>query len=550
MALSCLGRAGSINPVMAEHGPYILYCFSKQLSPVQNFFTDRQGNFCSSSGTFIYKGLMGEPALKSLLDDFTIDQYRPEDFSGIFTVIIKKDTHLYLLTDPMGGSRVYQNDERNFWSSSFLAAATVCDGLSPNQQAVYEFAFQETTYGTDTVFREVTCLDSLKVFEITPDGLIARDKNLDFNFQTSTASRNDLLQKTSHLLREVVKPVCDIYANKIHTALSGGYDSRLMLALLQECGTMPGVYVYGPDNSPDVAIARLIADGEGFPLDHINKARYPVPSRDEYPNVIQDNFYALDGLPGESIFDFGANVATRRKRADNGYMVFNGGGGEIFRNFFYLPDGNYTVSDLISCFYSRYSTEYCQDNFNETQYRECLHDKIRVALGASSDRLSRTEVEYIYPAFRLRYWTARDNNNNCRLGPYLTPFMSYSLIRQALSIPLKMKNHGQYQAELIRIINPKLASYPSDYGYKFNQAVSAKVKLKNYLTYYRPLLLRRRSYALQQRMRALQMPDTLKPLFTEGCPHMAQYFKIDQIKDASLLGRIYTMEYLFDHFGL
>jgi len=549
-ALSCLACAGSVNPVIAEHGRYIFHCFPKQLSPVQNFFADRSGNFCGSSGTFIYRGKMGQAALESLLDDFTPDHYQPENFEGLFTVILRKDNRLYLLTDPMGGNKLYQNDEENFWSSSFLATVSACSSLSPNPQAIYEYAFQETTYGTDSVFQEVTTLDSLKIFEVTSDGLVARDKQLTFDFEPSPASQDDLVHETGYLLREMTGSVSRAFPDRIHTALSGGYDSRLMLALLQDSGVSPGVYVYGPDSSPDVIIARLIAEGEGFALDHIDKALYPVPSTGDYTEIIKDNFYALDGLPGEGIFDFGANMATRRKRADKGHMVFNGGGGEIFRNFFYLPDRNYTISDLISCFYSRYSTGFCQDVFDERRYRDNLHEKIRTALGVPTDCLKRTEVEYIYPAFRLRYWTARDNNNNSRLGPYLTPFISYRLIRQALTIPLDMKNHGQFQAKLIRMISPTLASYPSDYGYPFDEAVPAKAKLKNYMTYYRPLFLRRRSYALQQHLASLQMPETLRPIFNSGCPCMAQYFKIDQITDAALLGRIYTMEYLFNYFGI
>jgi len=549
-ALSCLKRAGSINPLIAEHGCYVFHCFPKQLSPVQNFFSDQLGNFCGSSGTFIYRGQMGQAALESLLDNFTPNRYQPEDFEGLFTVILKKNNRLYLLTDPMGGNKVYQNDEENFWSSSFLAAATACADLSPNPQAIYEYAFQETTYGTDSVFQQVNSLDSLKIFEVTPDGLVAHDKQLVFDFEPSPASRDDLVHETGYLLREMTRPVSQVFPDRIHTALSGGYDSRLMLALLQDSGASPEVYVYGSDSSPDVIIARLIAEGEDFALDHINKALYPVPLAQDYPEIIRDNFYAMDGLPGEGIFDFGANMGTRRKRADKGYMVFNGGGGEILRNFFYLPDGNYTISDLISCFYSRYRAGFCQDGFDERHYRGNLHEKIRTALGVSSDCLRRTEVEYIYPAFRLRYWTARDNNNNSRLGPYITPFISYRLIRQALTIPLSMKNHGQFQAELIRIISPSLAAYPSDYGYCFDEAVPVRAKLKNYMTYYRPLFLRRHSYALKQRMTSLQMPETLKPLFNDGCPYMTQYFRIDQITDAVLLGRIYTMEYLFNHFRI
>lgn len=549
-AADVLAVQGSENPIVATHDSYIIHFFPKQLSPMQNFAKDDQGNFCGSSGTFVYKGEMGKKALGSLLSDFAPDRYRPEDFNGIFTVILKKDDRLYLLTDPMGGNRVYQNDGLSFWSSSFLATATASVHLSPNKQAIYEYAFQETTYGEDTVFKEVSSLDSLKYFEFLADGPIGYDKKLTFDFQPSGASCEDLVQETVPMLRDLVRPIADVFGDKIRTALSGGYDSRLMLALLKDSGSRPHVYVYGPDNSPDVTVARTIAKGEDFPLEHINKATYPTPTAETYPDIIRDNFHALDGLPGESIFDFGANMDTRRKRANHGHMIFNGGGGEIFRNFFYLSDGCFTITDLINSFYSRYTKTVCQQEFKEQNYRDGLHDKIKTALEVSSDKLTRGQVEYAYPAFRLRYWTCRDNGNNTRLGSYLTPFVSYQMIKKALTIPLTYKNHGRFQADLIKEISPELAAYQSDYGYAFDEQVPGKIRFKNRLTYYRPTMLRRYSYAIQQRMRHLNLPDTLKPIVGKDTPYMSRYFKVDEIKDAALLGRVHTLEYLFRHFNL
>lgn len=554
-ALGCLELQRSQHPVMVSHGPYIVHFYPKQLSPVENIIELEGGDFCGSSGTLIYEGKMGTDALSRLWHDFEVNQYRPDNFAGIFTVILKKNDRLYLLTDPMGGNRVYQNDQADFWSSSFLAAAHASNHLSPNKQAIYEYAFQETTYGADTVFNEVSSLDALKIFELTPDGLIPHSKNLDFEFQVESSLSHQKQEDIIDLLRQTVQPVTQIFGDKISTALSGGYDSRLMLALLQDSGSTPSVYVYGPDNSDDVIVAKTIAQGKDFPLTHINKANYPLPAPKDYSEIVRDNFYALDGLPGESIFDFGANMSTRRQRADNGQMIFNGGGGEIFRNFFYLPKGNFSITDLINSFYSRYTTTICQDNFQENRYRDGLHEKIKMALGATSDQLSRAQVEYAYPAFRLRYWTCRDNINNSRLGSYLTPFISYPLIRKALTLPLGVKNHGLFQAQLISKISPDLAAYQSDYGYSFDRPVPAKVRFKNQVTYHRPTALRRYSYAIQHKLRDLSLPKTLAPeylapIFADGTPHMSQYFKMDQVKDSALLARLYTLEYLFEYFGL
>lgn len=548
------GLKETTKPHAAIYDSYGILFFDKSLSPLPNFIQEDTGDFCASSGSLIYKGLMGEEALRCLLKDYDPDQYCPEDYAGIFTVILGKKGRLFLITDPLGASRVFHSLREDFWSSSFLATCGMAKTLTPCPQALYEYAFQETTYGQDTPFKEIKTAHSQMLYEFTGGRGFQHRKNLHFDFADSLQAYDDLVQEVADLLRAQVAPLIQRFGSRIKTALSGGYDSRLMLALLKDAGTDPGVYVYGSDSSPDVQVAKNIATGEGFDLDHIDKGHFPTPTPGQYKEIVKDNFYALDGYPGEGIFDFGANMATRRGRAANNSLILNGGGGEIFRNFFYLPDGPYKVHDLINSFYNRYTRDFCQDYFCEKTYRQTLAQKIRQALDLDNDSLSRTQVEYAYPAFRLRYWTSRDNSNNTRLGSYVTPFISYSLIKKALTIPLKYKNHGQFQADLIQHISPELARYPSDYGYCFDKPVPLKAKLKNHLTLLRPAWLRRYSYALQHKMKTLSLPKTLSPDYVDAIlctdlPRMSAYFKIDQIKDCGLLARLYTLEVLFDHFS-
>jgi hypothetical protein len=48
------------------------------------------------------------------------------------------------------------------------------------------------------------------------------------------------------------------FGDRVTCALSGGYDSRLILALLRRHGVSPRVYVYGPPGDKDVELARTI----------------------------------------------------------------------------------------------------------------------------------------------------------------------------------------------------------------------------------------------------------------------------------------------------
>lgn len=171
-------------------------------------------------------------------------------------------------------------------------------------------------------------------------------------FNPSSASYDELLYEQATLIKRQMETIVSAYGKNITTALSGGYDSRLLLSLLIDAGVTPQLYVYGENSSPDVLVAKSIEKGEGLEINHVDKSNHKKPSPDQYAEIINDNYYGLDGFPFEGIYDFGGNMETRRHRSQNNTMVLNGGGGEIYRNFFYLPNKAYSVDDLMSVFLS------------------------------------------------------------------------------------------------------------------------------------------------------------------------------------------------------
>ena len=75
------------------------------------------------------------------------------------------------------------------------------------------------------------------------------------------------------------------------------------------------------------------------------------------------------------------------------------------------------------------------------------------------------------------------------------------MTEHASIIPIGWKNHGAYEAELIRRADARLASYPSGYGHDFGGPPPLTQRLADYGTYLRPPWLRRYAYRLKNRMR-------------------------------------------------
>lgn len=82
------------------------------------------------------------------------------------------------------------------------------------------------------------------------------------------------------------------YSDKITSALSGGFDSRLMLVLKLKEFINPKLYVYGSNTNSDVIIAKLIAINENLNLDHTNK--FEIFDESSITNTIYNNFWDLD----------------------------------------------------------------------------------------------------------------------------------------------------------------------------------------------------------------------------------------------------------------
>jgi asparagine synthase (glutamine-hydrolysing) len=231
-------------------------------------------------------------------------------------------------------------------------------------------------------------------------------------------------------------------------------------------------------------------------------------------------------------------------------IALNGGGGEILRNFFYLPDRNYTPREFLWSFYSRFDRWACAALFDEENYFRKLELKLKALLGEPFASFPRPIVEWLYHNFRCRAWDGRVNTINSTFGDTALPFLERPLTEHASAIPIRWKNHGAYEAELIRRADPRLAAYPSSYGHDFSGPPPLSRKHVDYGTYLRPPSLRRLSYRVQHRMRRHAASSIYlgKPYVNAVLPHGVQVtpklFRLERVADPEQMVRILSLEYL------
>ena len=175
-------------------------------------------------------------------------------------------------------------------------------------------------------------------------------------------------------------------------------------------------------------------------------------------------------------------------------------------------------------------------------------------LGSDESSLPRPAIEWLYHSFRCRAWNGKVDSISGRYGFTAMPYLERSITEHASALPLRWKNHGAYEAELIRRVDSRLAGYPSIYGHDFSGPPQLSRRLFDYLTYLRPPWLRRYIYRLKYFRRPGNWPAYMASRYQDavlpgGITVPRRLFRLDRVGDPLQYTRILSLEYALRQFG-
>ncbi len=548
------GFAGRKNLTLGESK---LVLFGDQNGTPPAFHSTRSGDFIAVLGSLLYQGQPAPNCLERLLTAFEPSRFVWEGLLGTHIILIKKADTLYLCGDGLGACRIYHDEHHHLWSNSFLAMLELAAPSRFDNQACYEYVINGSVFGPRTLVEGISSLPANTLLSLSPAGtsLSTRPSPISSEPLPNPLTLDGAAQYLVDRLKAVFAPIAAHYGDRIRLSFSGGFDSRLMLAMLLAHDIKPTLFVYGGKNDEDVRIARIISQAEQLPLEAIDKSQTSVPGADAAAEEVLRDLYAFDAWKVEThLFDRGVDRRDRLARHTDGQMPLNGSLGEIYRNFFYMPDRPSSASAIVSTFYSRYDPASFTARFDETSYRDAMTAAIREAIGANTDRLSRSQVEEVYPKFRGRFWTGRDAQINQRFGPMFFPYLEPVAISNTARVPIRFKDLGYLQGRMIAHANPRLADYPSDYGFTLNGKRPLSYRLKSFVGTQRPAVVRKHSFRLTHR----HLEPRVGPLSTENLarvidptlPIMSALFRLDAINSADQFGLIASLEYLGERYNL
>jgi len=459
-------------------------------------------------GPFWYRGRFGIAALRLLLDEVSMPtQIGETKLCGNFALFLHKDTRSWLMNDALGFVRIYSSHDGCFYSTSWLTALAYEGQAELDEVAAIEYVLLGASYSDRTVARGISTLPLGHALDLTtrrtwprfPAGILTGAQTFN-SFDNAVATIGAYLQT-------IFSEIATAFPGRVNAALSGGFDSRLIVAGLLACGERPKLFVYGDSASEDVTIAREIAQTEGIALSVINKnalnQELPLP---DVEGLIRSALF-FDGLPNDGIYDPGADQRTRLEQTADGHLALNGGGGEIFRNFFHLPDRIFCAQDIVRAFYRGFDPAVFRRSDGLASYQDALAVSISRSLGinrpSGNEKLAREQIEMVYPLFRCHHWMGVNNSVAVRLGYNATPLVDLQTMRAACMLPLTWKNAGRFESSLITLLHQTIANHPSVYGFRFSDGPGLRGRWAEWSACRRPVFARPIINAIRRRLRKI-----------------------------------------------
>ena len=202
-------------------------------------------------GLFLYKDECGMSATQTFLKDFLEKKISFDDLCGSYLVKISyPDNKEVFFSDNSGMRRYFINYSDTRFEKSFSAALP--QERIPNYKAIAQFLYFGCVYNCDTIEKSVKLSNPNSYYVVSKGVIEEKDKGL-LPFEEYEHDENVLAK----VMQNVSNAIAD-YKN-IFCTITGGCDSRSILAHLLHNGVKPRLDITGQSGHIDVLIAKEIA---------------------------------------------------------------------------------------------------------------------------------------------------------------------------------------------------------------------------------------------------------------------------------------------------
>jgi len=243
-------------------------------------------------------------------------------------------------------------------------------------------------------------------------------------------------------------------------ACSGGLDSRLLVAAASHGQTEFGLHTYGPDDHPDVIVARRLGAELGVEVTELDASPASISFEDVQALATAVNAYA----PASTVSDWVHYSQIRSGRL----VALDGSFGEIGRCFFYRDLRSGVGADALrSRDVSRLADlqRHQRPNVFSPAVRSVMDRGHRLALESAVSGLpDNLDPDTMADLLMMRLEAPRhagfSSSHIDSLAAGFFPFTQPSLVRSLLSGPSRERRNGALYRRLVKEWSPALARLP------------------------------------------------------------------------------------------
>lgn len=450
-------------------------------------------------GTFIYKRSNYKDSLANLLLDLSENNFSPDALLGNFLILYRSGNKLFYISDRSGIQNIFYNKDKSVITSSFLACVNSFNTkVTVNKHAAVEVLTTGTLIGSETLFNEIERFEvshPAKFDELEP---IKYDRNpvpgiCHKKYDSCMDEQINVLDNYFSSIKNFADEM------KVDSGITGGHDSRLIMALaLKHFKDISFNTHWRSEKNVEFDAAQELCKVTNADLKLIPVKNPEEMSVEELESNFKDAFLFFDGLiKMHSFWTEEYNTRSYREKVlGDRRLGLSGIGGEQYRNEERMNRSKWKVYNIIKY---KILLNTCGDCFLDDSSLEdtisYIESKFRNILGiGGKKKINRLEYKrYLNDVFVPGRLSARNNAEN-QLSFFLSPFTDHTVSTESYRVVQILGPSLQFEEEMIKKIDPKIASVPSDHGFDFFNGEPLTGKLKSFFIDFVPVSVLYRYY--------------------------------------------------------
>ena len=384
----------------------------------------------------------------------------------VFAIGDARTRETIVLTDLVGSCHCFVRSWKNIvaLSGSSLILAGLGD-FKLDPVGCQEFLYTGVIYEERTIYREVRKLEAASIFTFSEGVLKSRQRywhitdiapeSLDGK-PAVKALAETLVHAAKRVGRVFERPICD---------LTGGYDSRAVVAAFKMADVPFSTTVSGPAESPDVIVSRKLAQSLSLPHLHLTSQGNVTFEKTKKALLLTDGEY--------DIVEYSRVLEIHRTLSEHFDISVNGSFGEVARGYWWellFPQiGRCRRLDAEKLARRRYAAQSFESSIFPPDTRLDLiphfTNVIERTNAGLSQFLNTVQMDHTYLMMRMQRWQGRIASSTNQIWPCLSLFIFRSVLETILMIKANLRRRSLLIRRMLTEFQPRLGEFPLEHGY-------------------------------------------------------------------------------------